>query len=223
MANSTCHHGGGTLLGSYFADPILPVKNISLHNGLLLKLSCAAGRMRHSSEVPGWVNAPLLERDQAINSEAVDCELIPNNLTKMQTSYGTTNGKQVLSAAEQVKKIMLSPGRLVEFTFSLYPLFSPLIVAWVFCVSFVLCSLFAIFAINCKFIVDLFFFFLFLEVLVLSDKCVFCIVIFLFAIVLWHWKWEPFVHMFTGSRFRLVLFAVPICCLLYISLYGCMC
>lgn len=83
---------------------------------------------------------------------------------------------------------MLSPGRLVEFTFSLYPLFSPLIVAWVFCVSFVLCSLFAIFAINCKFIVDLFFFFFFLEVLVLSDKCVFCIVIFLFAIVLWHWK-----------------------------------
>lgn len=160
MANSTCHHGGGTLLGSYFADPILPVKNISLHNGLLLKLSCAAGRMRHSSEVPGWVNAPLLERDQAINSEAVDCELIPNNLTKMQTSYGTTNGKQVLSAAEQVKKIMLSPGRLVEFTFSLYPLFSPLIVAWVFCVSFVLCSLFAIFAINCKFIVDLFFLFI---------------------------------------------------------------
>lgn len=105
MANSTCHHGGGTLLGSYFADPILPVKNISLHNGLLLKLSCAAGRMRHSSEVPGWVNAPLLERDQAINSQAVDCELIPNNLTKMQTSYGTTEGKQVLSAAEQVKKI----------------------------------------------------------------------------------------------------------------------
>lgn len=62
--------------------------------------------------------------------------------------------------------------------------------------------------------------------LVLPDNCVLLLYgHFLFTIVSRHWKWEPFVHMFTSSHFLTFFFVcllVPFA-LFCKSLYGCMC